>query len=101
MAGRGGPVPGIASDVEARMKITESELLEELRRGQATNAPPDAMTLREIAAALGLSLSATKERLRRLRDEGRLAVWTTRVCDSAGRMQMAPAYTILPRKRKS
>ncbi len=83
------------------MKITESELLEELRRAQGPEAPADAMTSREIGAALGIGSSAVKERLRRLRDGGRLVTWTRRVVDSRGRSQSVPAYTILPRKRKS
>lgn len=81
------------------IQVTANELLEELRRGHTSNAPADALTCREIGAALGIGHSAVKERLKRIRLEGRLAVWTKCVIDSAGRTQAVPAYTIAPKRK--
>ena len=78
------------------IRVTESELLAELRASIAPEGPPEAMTMAELCKATGLGKSAIKSRLRVYREQGRLSVYRVRRTDDAGRAQIIPAYAIKP-----
>jgi len=78
------------------IRITESELVAELRATLAPEAPPNALTMAELCEATGLGRSAIKVKLRAIRAAGRLSVYRVRRIDDAGRAQIIPAYAITP-----
>jgi predicted ArsR family transcriptional regulator len=78
------------------IRVTESELLAELRAALAPEVPADALTIAELCASLGLGKRSIQERLKVLHEEGRLAVYRVRRIDQSGRPQMIPAYAIKP-----
>ncbi len=85
--------------------ITESELLEEIRRTTAVDdAPDDAMTVAELAQRSGRSRSTIAKRIQVLRDAGRVRSYRVRRYDDQGRGHPCTAYVLLaeakPEKRK-
>ncbi len=62
---------------------------------------PDALTRRELANLFGLKPSATKERIRKMVENGAARLTRKRVADTSGRPQVVPAYALVkPLRRK-
>ena len=80
------------------MKITESELLAELRKATAIDedAPADAMTVSELCAASGLGPNAIMKRLAKYQAEGRLEEYRVVRYDTQGRRHPMRAYVLSP-----
>ena len=81
-------------------RITESEILEELAKHAAGDAPEDAKTKNELAVAAGVSAQTVVNKLRLFKMQGRLRVHRVMREKIDGNMQPVPAYTILPAKKK-
>ena len=81
----------------SRITITESELLAEIKRDTAIDdAPPDAMTVTELANAAGVSSALIQRRIARYREAGRLKAYRVNRYDAQGRPHRATAYVLLP-----
>ena len=79
------------------MTITESELLAELRKATAIDdAPPDAMTITELAQALGVSSALVLRKIGEYRAAGRLKAYRVNRYDAQNRPHRATAYVLLP-----
>ena len=79
------------------MTITESELLTELRKATAVDdAPPDAMTVTELAKALGVSPALVLRKIGEYRNAGRLKEYRVNRYDAQGRPHRATAFVLLP-----
>lgn len=79
------------------MRITESELLAELRRSTAIDddAPAEAMTVTELATALGVSNALVLRKIGEYRAAGRLKSYRVNRFDGMGRPHRATAYVLL------
>jgi DNA-binding Lrp family transcriptional regulator len=84
----------------SRVRVSENELLEELAKYAAGDAPEDAMTKQELAVAAGVSPQTVINRLRVLQRQGRVRVHRVVREKLDGHSQPVPAYTILPAKGK-
>lgn len=86
----------------SRVVVTQNELLDALRADldAVEEAPPGAMSLADIAAALGIGPSAAKDRLKKLRAAGRIVVHRVRRRSAAGQSYVLPMYSILPARQK-
>lgn len=85
----------------ATLEITQNELLEELARYAAGDAPESAKTVQELAFAANISDGVVHKRLKLLQRQGRLRVHRVLRERIDGRMNPVPAYTILPLQRKA
>lgn len=83
----------------AVLAITENELIEELARYAAGDAPENAKTVQELALAANVSDGVVHKRLKILQRLGRLKVHFVARERIDGRRQSVPAYTILPAKK--
>lgn len=66
---------------------------------EARQGDPDALSITEIGAMLGLKASATKVHVRRLLAEGTLKPALKRMTDTAGRSLLVPAYVLVKVRR--
>jgi hypothetical protein len=80
----------------ADLAITQNELIEELARYAAGDAPENAKTVQELALAANVSDGVVHKRLKILQRLGRLRVHYVVRERIDGRRQSVPAYTILP-----
>ena len=80
------------------MTITESELLTELRKALQVgeDAPPDAMTVMEMAAELRTSPTTVRRKLNDYRAAGLLKSYRVFRPGADGRKQRMTAYVLLP-----
>lgn len=78
-----------------RITLTESDVLAALVA--VSEAPDDARTMIEIAAATGFSRGKVRQDLERLANDGRLLVHRVVRRKIDGNTQIVPAYTIRPK----
>jgi hypothetical protein len=81
------------------MRITESELLDALAAATKSEAPEDAMTVKQLAVAGKVPTSRIVKTLHALHAEGRLIPHRVPYVGIDGRNTTVPAYTILPAKK--
>lgn len=85
----------------AAVSVTQGELLAALATAIEGVAPEDARTAIELSAEAGIGLPRIRVALALLQAQGRLQLHHVRRPAIDGRMAKVPAYTILPKKRRS
>ena len=80
----------------ARLAITEQELIAALSAAIKSDAPEDARTVAQLAAASGVPASRVVKTLNALHAEGRVVPHRVPHVAIDGRHCTVPAYTILP-----
>lgn len=83
----------------ARLAITEAELAAALSAAIRSEAPEDARTVVQLAAAAGVVASRVVKTLHALHAEGRIVAHRVPHVAIDGRRCTVPAYTILPAKK--
>lgn len=79
--------------------ITRDEWLAAVRELEPAN-DQDALTVNELAAMLGIKITATRERLRKLLTEGKAIRTSKLVTDATGRSQSVLAYRLVKPAKK-
>lgn len=74
--------------------ITRDDWLTALRETEPVN-DPDALTVKELAELLGISVCLAQRKVPKLVAEGKATRTKKRVVDSAGRVQVVPAYVLV------
>lgn len=82
----------------SRIIVTESELLAEIKRSSQIDedAPPEAMTITELARAAGVSSALIQRRVAELKAAGRIKAYRVNRYDGQDRPHRATAYVLLP-----
>ena len=80
--------------------ITENEIVAALAEAARGSTPDEARTVTEMSASTGFGTEKVRKALKQVQATGRLTVHQVKRVALDGALRTAPAYTILPAKKK-